>query len=188
MQKTKLSINRYQLKQDLRSLGISIVKGNFVKKSQVRKVLAMVPGSTDKVTLDCSFEDIVKDAHKTYAPDTYYVDFQKLPKPIQDAFEKTEPFVEESRYTVYRPVAFMRINVTTSDGANLDMEINLGDVADPDAPEEDEDTDSDIDAYQQDIANEMKATFDWDKQDVYFEVNEYPEDEKDDEKDIIITR
>jgi hypothetical protein len=245
LEKNKVSAN---LKRDLKKLGIAI-KDNMVKKSQVEKaiakvVLAIPSASTPAVKVDCTYDEIVKDAHTTHAPNTYYLDFQKLPECVKDEFEKVSPEIDHGRYTVYKYTAFLRLNVITKDGAELSMEITLGDIElnpqyqyvidldergifkchvdseDGDtvweaSSEDDEDGEfapvrdgfmkhtkdvdglekylkelkiinedasltmddiSDRDDERENVADEMDATFDWRMQDVYFEVDEYPEE------------
>jgi len=175
-----------QVKKDLAKLGIP-VHGNYVKKSDIKKALAYVPGEGGTIDVQCYYDDILKDAHKTYAPDTYYVDYSKLPACIKEEFEKVEPTIDDSSYTVHVPTAFLRVVVKTLDGAELNMESNLGEIN----LEENEDEDRDEDEEMANIAGEMKATFDWRLQDVYFEVTEGPQqdmDDEDEESDIILTR
>lgn len=140
-------------------------KAKIEKKYQIKSHVPSAP--TKPVTVTCLFKEIEDKAHSTHAPDTFYIDFGKLPKCVQDLFRKAKPIVDKSHYTVYAPIAYLRVNVITKDGAKLAMESHLGQL-----------DESDEDSWE-DTADEMKATFDWDKQDIYFEVDEYPEEGKD---------
>lgn len=171
-------MNKSELIKKLKKLGIKVVKGKYVKKSQIislarknkknRKTIAHIPRGNISAKVDCTYDEINNQfAHSTYAPDTYYVDFQKLPECVQKEFEKVAPEIDDSRYTVNTPTAFLRFVAKTKDGAELAMEIHLGEISEEDR-EDEEGADN--------IADEMKATFDWDMQDVYFEVLEYPKE------------
>jgi hypothetical protein len=181
-----MAINKFQLKQDLQNAGIPVL-GNYVFKKDLKRYLKEVEAGVGSpaskiVDVDCMLSEIVDPAHKTYAPDTYYVDFGKLPKCIKDLFEKVEPQVENSRYTAGEDIAYMRIAVRTKDDAEIDMEIHLGDISlvgddDEDSLlDEDEAEERDLDEEMAMQADEMKATFDWRLQDVYFEVIQEPEE------------
>jgi hypothetical protein len=122
------------------------------------------------------FSEIIDPAHKTYAPATYYVDYEKLPKCIKELFEKVEPQVENSRYTVGEDIAYMRIAIRTKDDAEVDMEIHLGNINLEESEEGEEEEERDRDEEMAMQADEMKATFDWRLQDVYFEVVQEPEE------------
>jgi len=175
-------MDKLSLKKELKSLGINIVKGNYVKRSDVQNILSdkkvtAILSYGKPVKVDCTLAEIeTKDAFKTYAPDTYYIDYEKLPECIKKLFEKAKPIVENSRYTVFKPIAYLLASVVTKDGAEVHLEVHLGEIEEEEGYEEG-DEDYDIDAYQQNIADEMKATFDWRMQDVYFEIVEYPKEE-----------
>lgn len=174
-------MDKLSLKKELKTLGVNIVKGNYVKRSDVQKILSdkKITGILSRgkpVKVNCTLAEIeTKDAHRTYTPDTYYIDYSKLPEDIKKLFEKAEPIVENSRYTVFKPIAYLLASVVTKDDAEVHLEVHLGEISEEEGYEE-EDEDYDIDAYQQNIADEMKATFDWRMQDVYFEIVKYPKE------------
>jgi len=146
---------------------------SFIKNIYSKyKIVSHVHSSGKPVPVDCMFSDIHDPAHKTHAPDTFYVDFGKLPQGVKKLFEKAEPEIDSSGYTVHEPTAFLRVSVLTKDKAELSMEIHLGKLSKEDEDDGDEDEDF------ENQASEMKATFDWRLGDVYFEVGEYPEDEE----------
>ena len=173
-------MDKLSLKKELKTLGVNIVKGNYVKRSDIQNILSdkKITGILSRgkpVKVNCTLAEIeTKDAHKTYAPDTYYIDYEKLPEDIKKLFEKAEPIVENSKYTVFTPTAFLLASVVTKDGAEVHLEVHLGKIKD-EYQEDDEDYEND--EYQQNIADEMKATFDWRMQDVYFEIVKYPKEE-----------
>jgi hypothetical protein len=182
------TINKFQLKQDLQNAGIPVL-GNYVFKKDLKRYLNEIEASVGSpaskiVDCDCMFSEIIDPAHKTNASDTYYVGYEKLPECIKDLFEKVEPQVENSRYTVGEDVAYMRIAVRTKDDAEVDMEIHLGNISlvgddDEDSlQDEDEAEERDLDEEMAEQANEMKSNFDWRLQDVYFEVIQEPEEIK----------
>ena len=179
-----MTINKFQLKQDLQNAGIPVL-GNYVFKKDLKRYLSEVEAGVGSpaskiVDCDCMFSEIIDPAHQTQSPDTYYVDYGKLPECITELFEKVEPQVENSRYTVGKDTAFMRIAVRTKDDAEVDMEIHLGDISLDDGEDslqdEDETEERDLDEEMAMQADEMKATFDWRVQDVYFEVIQGPEE------------
>lgn len=176
-------MDKLSLKKELKTLGVNIVKGNYVKRSDVQKILSdkKITGILSRgkpVKVNCTLAEIeTKDAHRTYTPDTYYIDYSKLPEDIKKLFEKAEPIVENSRYTVFKPIAYLLASVVTKDDAEVHLEVHLGEIEEEEK-EEEEDEDYDIDAHEQNIADEMKATFDWRMQDVYFEIAKYPKEEE----------
>ena len=184
-------INKLQIRKELEQLGIKVIMGNYVKKSQVKKLLsskkvkAHIPAKGKPIKLPCKYNEIAnKFSHQTHAPDCYYIDFGKLPECIQTQFEKTKPVVDVSRYTVYEPIAFLRFVVETTDDAEINMEVHLGKIEREEREEEgDEESAEDLLEAEEDeeesqkyTADEMKATFDWRVQDVYFEVVRGPEE------------
>jgi hypothetical protein len=172
-------MQKHVLKRELKSLGINIIKSNYVKKSDIQKVISShiaksVRTSSNEAEVDCMFDEIMtKFTHKTYSPNTYYMDFDKLPECVQKAFDDVEPEIEDSSYTVNTPTAFIRLTIVTKDNAEVAFEVSLGEVT-----QEDDDNGDDIDEIQMNEAKEMAATFDWRAQTVHFEVLEFPEDKE----------
>jgi len=179
-----MKITASALKKELKKLGIKTYKHkatgeSFVKKGDVKKVLtkvsAMVPSSGKGHKLETSetMEYFTDEGHSTYAPDTYYFSFDKLPEDIQEKFMELEVEIDKSRYTVQEPTAYLRAKVTTSDGGVLDVEYHLGKVGEDDDYDEDgnlvlEDEYAEWKSRGEDIASVSDFS-----QDVSFEINDY---------------
>lgn len=125
--------------------------------------------------------------HRTYHPNTYYLNYQLLPKPWQKLLNEAAVEVKTSRYTFDYPMAFIRTQTTLDDGTEVELEISLGAVPQFYGPEfgwgcdgdgVDVETGGDCagcpaccdalaDDYNDSLADEMRACIDWEHYDVY---------------------
>lgn len=120
--------------------------------------------------------------HSTLKSDTYYTNFSNLPKAAQELLENTPAEVENSKYTVYEDMAFIRNRIIV-DNKIYDAEISLGSVdiknsdyeydSKKDEYIDDEGRVVDKDKYAEWMTEELCAVTDLQHQDVYLtEVDE----------------
>lgn len=134
------------------------------------------PNSSDFIGEETVCEDGEVKLHSTQQSDVYYTNFSNLPKKAQEALEKAEVEIENSKYTVWEDSAFIRADVEVN-GALWEAEISLGSVDIKNAGYE---YDSSEDEYVDDqgrpvdssehaeyMASELRAVTELKHQDVY---------------------
>ncbi len=109
------------------------------------------------IKVPLTLDNIIYEAKRTHAPNTYYLSYHDLPKDVQVGLNKVEPIIEDSSYTAYSPTAFLRLGVHTKDNWLVNFEVPLGDL-DNDTPDMDN------------LAKYMKKTSDWQHRDIHFSV------------------
>lgn len=131
--------------------------------------------------------------HKTLRGGLFYTPFDKLPKKAQDILRHTKPEIENSRYTVYEDMAFIRNEVEVN-GAYWEAEISLGSVDIRHSDYEFDDSQDkyvddqgrvvDSDEYAEQLLDDLMSVIELENTDVYLEyVEDVPRRKKNPSKE-----
>lgn len=92
--------------------------------------------------------------NNTFKSKVYYTNFENLPKEVQEQFRDSEVLVENSRYTVFTDMAFLRLSNVEINGRFFDLELSLGECG---IENSDYNFDSDMNCYVDDDGQEIDS-------------------------------